>query len=284
MSPRTRTVVPRDPDEHRRQASIIGGRIRELRLSRGMTQSQVAGTRFSKAYISALETGIAFPSMTSLQFLAGQLHVSPDWFLTEQPMGEAVAMPATISRVWFAEGRVFAELHDGRALGMPLARSRKLMAARMDQLDAWEITDFGRVITWPAVGEEIGLEDFLGMRMLAPSEVHSSVSMHDAASSVSSAHSSRSAGGGRRPRRKRSSGRPGRYAALTEWLSSSPEQEIRTSFADIELRLGRSLPPSARRYAAPWSSAGNPLAKAIRLAGWRASANLASERVTLRRR
>ncbi len=58
-------------------ARSIGARIRQARLQAGLTQQQLAGGRYSKAYISALENGSSRPSMAALSFLATQLDSSP---------------------------------------------------------------------------------------------------------------------------------------------------------------------------------------------------------------
>ena len=58
---RRRVVVDDSPLAH-----AIGTRIRRARLAAGLTQQQLAGERYTKAYISALETGNAAPSMRSL--------------------------------------------------------------------------------------------------------------------------------------------------------------------------------------------------------------------------
>ena len=54
-------------------ASSIGGRIRRARLRAGLTQLELAGDRYSKAYISALETGTSKPSMAALTYVATRL-------------------------------------------------------------------------------------------------------------------------------------------------------------------------------------------------------------------
>jgi len=276
MTPRLRNVPAESPEERRRRAAAIGARLRALRVARGMSQADVAGDLFSKAYISALETGVAAPSMRALEFIAAQLKVSPDWFLTRRPDGEEVALPATISRAWLSDGRVYVELDDGRAVGMPLARSKKLSAARIGDFDRWEVTEFGRAIAWPALGEEIGIEDFLGLRVLSPEEVGASRFVADASPAPP-------AGAPSRPRRAGPRA-GGRYAPVAAWLAAQRASEVQASFAELERVLGRPLPPSARRYTAPWHSAINPLARAIKSAGWRASADLGAERVTFRRR
>jgi transcriptional regulator with XRE-family HTH domain len=56
-------------------ASRIGQRIRAARARAGLTQAQVAGDRYTKAYVSALENGLVKPSMAALNYLAGRLGV-----------------------------------------------------------------------------------------------------------------------------------------------------------------------------------------------------------------
>ncbi len=258
MSPRC--TAPINREERARHARAIGHRIRQLRQSRGMTQSEVAGDRFSKAYISALENGVAYPSVPALHYIATRLQTSPEWFLTEAADGEAVALPALISNSWIDRDRVFVELTDGRALGLPLRVLPPLMSASLEALRDWRLVQFGRAISWPSVGAEIGLEEFLGMRVL-DAEVP-----------------------GDGPRRQRAGRARGRYTPFADWLAEQREHECTLSFDEVEAVIGGSLPPSARRYTAPWYSSVNPLARAIRAVGWRASVSVPDARVTLRRR
>jgi transcriptional regulator with XRE-family HTH domain len=58
-------------------AEAIGARIKRARLASGLTQSALAGDRYTKAYISALEHGIAKPSMAALNYLAPRLGTAP---------------------------------------------------------------------------------------------------------------------------------------------------------------------------------------------------------------
>jgi len=81
--PRTKAIAR--PTEHDiALARQIGGRIREARRRAGMTQQQLAGDRYTKAYVSALETGIARPSMVALSYLSERLGLPPSHFLDEQ--------------------------------------------------------------------------------------------------------------------------------------------------------------------------------------------------------
>src|SRR6476659_6466633 len=58
-------------------SSRLGERLRSLRLAAGQTQTQVAGDRFSKEYISQIERGKTRPTAESIAWLAGQLGVDP---------------------------------------------------------------------------------------------------------------------------------------------------------------------------------------------------------------
>jgi len=68
-------------------AGRIGARIRQARQAAGLTQQQLAAGRYTKAYVSALETGHAKPSVAALHFIAGRLGLPPSRFLEEQPAG-----------------------------------------------------------------------------------------------------------------------------------------------------------------------------------------------------
>jgi transcriptional regulator with XRE-family HTH domain len=81
--PRTKTVA-RATEQDAALARQIGGRIRAARHRAGLTQQQLAGERYTKAYVSALETGIARPSMIALSYLAERLGLPPSHFLDEQ--------------------------------------------------------------------------------------------------------------------------------------------------------------------------------------------------------
>ena len=80
--PRTRTSS-RATERDRELAHRIGARIREARHRAGLTQQQLAGERYTKAYVSALETGIARPSMVALNHIAGRLNLPASHFIDE---------------------------------------------------------------------------------------------------------------------------------------------------------------------------------------------------------
>ena len=76
---RRRVVV-----DQRELARAIGARIRAARQAAGLTQQELAGDRYTKAYISALELGHAKPSMAALDYLAPRLGTRPDRLLSDE--------------------------------------------------------------------------------------------------------------------------------------------------------------------------------------------------------
>lgn len=81
--PRTKTAA-RPTEQDVALARRIGARIRAARHRAGLTQQQLAGERYTKAYISALETGIARPSMVALRFISERLGLPASHFIDEK--------------------------------------------------------------------------------------------------------------------------------------------------------------------------------------------------------
>jgi tetratricopeptide (TPR) repeat protein len=79
----TRRVVVVDNSAVARR---VGERIRNARRRAGQTQAQVASGRYTAAYISALERGLAKPSMAALTFISERLGVPvPDLVAEDRP-------------------------------------------------------------------------------------------------------------------------------------------------------------------------------------------------------
>jgi tetratricopeptide (TPR) repeat protein len=57
----------------------LGERLRQLRVAAGLTQSELAGTRFSKEYVSQIERGKTRPARETVEWLAEQLGVDADF-------------------------------------------------------------------------------------------------------------------------------------------------------------------------------------------------------------
>jgi tetratricopeptide (TPR) repeat protein len=64
-----RLSVPRVPR--------LGDRVRQLRVTAGLTQTDLAGDRFSKEYISQIERGKTRPTTETIEWLAARLGVDP---------------------------------------------------------------------------------------------------------------------------------------------------------------------------------------------------------------
>jgi transcriptional regulator with XRE-family HTH domain len=68
-------------------ARKIGDRIRRARLQAKLTQAELAKGRYTSAYISALERGLAKPSMAALSFIAERLSLPVTEFLADDRLG-----------------------------------------------------------------------------------------------------------------------------------------------------------------------------------------------------
>lgn len=61
----------------------IGERIRELRISKLMTQSELAGERITRNMLSCIENGSANPSLSTVLYIAGRLNVPAGFLLAD---------------------------------------------------------------------------------------------------------------------------------------------------------------------------------------------------------
>ena len=59
----------------------LGERLRQLRVAAGLTQTELAGDRFSKEYVSQIERGKTRPTSETIEWLAARLGVDAG-FLT----------------------------------------------------------------------------------------------------------------------------------------------------------------------------------------------------------
>ncbi|MGE5690884.1 MAG: helix-turn-helix domain-containing protein [Pseudomonadota bacterium] len=75
MPPAARTSAARHG--HAAAASRLGERLRQLRVAAGLTQTQLAGDRFSKEYVSQIERGKTRPTKETIDWLASRLGIDP---------------------------------------------------------------------------------------------------------------------------------------------------------------------------------------------------------------
>ena len=59
----------------------VGNRVRALRVAAGLTQTALAGERFSKEYVSQIERGKTRPTEETVAWLAERLGVDSEYLL-----------------------------------------------------------------------------------------------------------------------------------------------------------------------------------------------------------
>jgi tetratricopeptide (TPR) repeat protein len=65
--------------KHAAPTMRLGDRLRQLRAASGLTQSELAGDRFSKEYVSQIERGKTRPTKETVEWLAARLGVDPSF-------------------------------------------------------------------------------------------------------------------------------------------------------------------------------------------------------------
>ncbi len=79
-------------------ASSIGERLRSLRVASGLTQAQLAGERFSKAYVSQIERGSTRPTTAAVAWLADRLGVDASFLGSGVQMDIQARIEARLAR------------------------------------------------------------------------------------------------------------------------------------------------------------------------------------------
>ncbi len=118
-------IPPRAPQ---RASSGLGTRLRQLRVAAGLTQSELAGDRFSKEYMSQIERGKTRPTKETLSWIGERLGVDVSYLETGQSWDEYAEVEAAITRAEAAvEGHQYDEALDALA-GLEEAWSRMQQA------------------------------------------------------------------------------------------------------------------------------------------------------------
>jgi tetratricopeptide (TPR) repeat protein len=76
----------------------LGERLRQLRINRGMTQTELAGERFSKEYVSQIERGKTRPTSETVAWLAARLGVDESFLETGVSSGALDRADGLIAR------------------------------------------------------------------------------------------------------------------------------------------------------------------------------------------
>jgi tetratricopeptide (TPR) repeat protein len=79
-------------------ATRLGDRLRSLRLTAGLTQTELAGDRFSKEYVSQIERGKTRPTAETIEWLASRLGVDASFLANGVSTDERGRIEAALAR------------------------------------------------------------------------------------------------------------------------------------------------------------------------------------------
>jgi transcriptional regulator with XRE-family HTH domain/Tfp pilus assembly protein PilF len=134
-----RTDTPRT---RRTLALNMGERLRQLRVSAGMTQSELAGDRFSKEYVSQIERGKTRPTSETLDWLAARLGVDAGFLANGVSADQRGRVEAALAR---AEALTEAEQFDEAATVYEDIRTA-VVATGLPELEARSLSGHGRAL------------------------------------------------------------------------------------------------------------------------------------------
>src|SRR5881398_4139749 len=80
------------------RAPRLGERLRQLRVAAGLTQTDLAGDRFSKEYISQIERGKTRPTTETVEWLALRLGVDAGFLASGVSADERAKAEAVLAR------------------------------------------------------------------------------------------------------------------------------------------------------------------------------------------
>jgi tetratricopeptide (TPR) repeat protein len=78
--------------------TTLGDRVRQLRIAKGLTQTGLAGERFSKEYVSQIERGKTRPTGETIEWLAARLGVDQSFLETGVSSSERERVESVIAR------------------------------------------------------------------------------------------------------------------------------------------------------------------------------------------
>ena len=132
------TSRPQSTDTTRARRALaigMGERLRQLRVSAGMTQSDLAGDRFSKEYVSQIERGKTRPTAETIEWLAARLGVDAGFLangVSADARGRVETILARAEAVTESDGydeaaELYADVHTAvLATGLPELEARAL--------------------------------------------------------------------------------------------------------------------------------------------------------------
>src|ERR671937_2099768 len=126
----------------------LGDRVRQLRIAAGLTQTELAGERFSKEYVSQIERGKTRPTPATVEWLARRLGVDASFLATGIASDDRARVDAVIARAEaLLEARRFdeaaSEFHSARMAAATTAAPELAVRALSGQ--AWALVELGQV-------------------------------------------------------------------------------------------------------------------------------------------
>src|SRR5919199_6290977 len=147
----------------------LGERLRQLRVAAGLTQSELAGTRFSKEYVSQIERGKTRPARDTIEWLAERLGVDADFLANGVTADQRGRVEAALARAEaLTEGNrepeAIAQFEDARtavlATGLPELEVRLLSGEAQARARVGEVHDAIRLLNRARVlAEGLGFSD-----------------------------------------------------------------------------------------------------------------------------
>src|SRR6059058_2656960 len=120
-----------------RPSARLGERLRQLRVAAGLTQSELAGERFSKEYVSQIERGKTRPTTETLSWIAERLGVDVSYLQTGQSWNEYAEVEAAVMRAEAAvEGQQYDEALEALA-GLQFSPEARELEFRALLAEAW---------------------------------------------------------------------------------------------------------------------------------------------------
>jgi len=97
-TPLSQTALPLRMRAGTASRPSLGERVRQLRINQGLTQTDLAGERFSKEYVSQIERGKTRPTSETVTWLAERLGVDEGFLLHGVSSGDRERVESVIAR------------------------------------------------------------------------------------------------------------------------------------------------------------------------------------------
>ncbi|MFN2628828.1 MAG: helix-turn-helix domain-containing protein [Gaiellaceae bacterium] len=114
----------------------LGSRIRELRVEHGLTQTELAGARFTKEYLSQIERGRTRPTSETVAWIADQLDVEAGFLVTGQIWSDYESVAIVLVE---AEHAVEAQEYE-RAVELLSALPHSVHAPELELRSCWALS------------------------------------------------------------------------------------------------------------------------------------------------